>query len=306
VRYLKTSEAAAILNVSPNTLRAWERRFGFPKPQRSQGRHRMFTHGEILALRDALHDGLSISSAVSRAREGLVADGDALLSALAGYERERADAAMEAALALRSLERAVDELLLPTLEEVARRHGLESAAWAFAAGWGSDWLRRARRLTPPPIRPAQILVADATRDELDPDAPAVRALELFAARAGFHVMALSARGVYGLSDVLIAHTPDLIILAGAHLGDDAVARWAYAARAARPTSAIATFRRVERRSGLRATSALPSAPGLALRRVVELLEAESGAGAVAATGAAAAAAAAAARARREQARRASA
>ncbi|MBV9000834.1 MAG: MerR family DNA-binding transcriptional regulator, partial [Solirubrobacterales bacterium] len=35
MRYLKTSEAAALLNVSPNTLRAWERRFGFPKPQRS-------------------------------------------------------------------------------------------------------------------------------------------------------------------------------------------------------------------------------------------------------------------------------
>ena len=30
MRYLKTSEAAALLNVSPNTLRAWERRFGFP------------------------------------------------------------------------------------------------------------------------------------------------------------------------------------------------------------------------------------------------------------------------------------
>ena len=51
MRYLKTSEAAALLNVSPNTLRAWERRFGFPKPQRSPGKHRLFTHGEVAALR---------------------------------------------------------------------------------------------------------------------------------------------------------------------------------------------------------------------------------------------------------------
>ncbi len=53
MRTLKTSEAALLLNVSPNTLRAWERRFGYPKPQRSAGRHRMYTHGEVSAHEDA-------------------------------------------------------------------------------------------------------------------------------------------------------------------------------------------------------------------------------------------------------------
>src|SRR5215208_2284653 len=100
VRTLKTSEAAAVLNVSPNTLRAWERRFGYPKPQRSPGKHRLYTHGEIAALRDALQEGLSISSAVSRAREGLSGDTDALVSVLSSFDRERADAALEATLAL--------------------------------------------------------------------------------------------------------------------------------------------------------------------------------------------------------------
>ena len=118
MRYLKTSEAAALLNVSPNTLRAWERRFGFPKPQRSPGKHRLFTHGEVAALRDALQEGLSISSAISRAREGLAADANSLVGALASYESERADAAIEAALALRSVERSVEEVLLPTLDEI--------------------------------------------------------------------------------------------------------------------------------------------------------------------------------------------
>src|SRR3954465_684051 len=82
MRTLKTSEAAAVLNVSPNTLRAWERRFGYPKPQRSPGRHRLYTHGEGAALRDALQEGLSISSAVSRAREALSADTSILVGAL--------------------------------------------------------------------------------------------------------------------------------------------------------------------------------------------------------------------------------
>src|SRR5438105_12212126 len=133
MRYLKTSEAAALSNVRPHTLRAWERRFGFPKPQRSPGKHRLFTHGEVAALRDALQEGLSISSAVSRAREGLAADSNSLVGALVSYEGERADTAIEAALALRSVERSVQEVLLPTLDEIVRRHTAESAPWAFAA-----------------------------------------------------------------------------------------------------------------------------------------------------------------------------
>src|SRR6185312_16564332 len=44
MRYLKTTEAAALLGVGPSTLRAWERRFDFPKPQRSLGGHRYYTH----------------------------------------------------------------------------------------------------------------------------------------------------------------------------------------------------------------------------------------------------------------------
>src|SRR2546429_770862 len=140
MRYLKTSEAAALLNVSPNTLRAWERRFGFPRPQRSPGKHRLFTHGEVAALRDALQEGLSISSAVSRAREGLAADTNSLVGALVSYERERADSAIEAALALRSVERSVQEALLPTLDEITRRYSVDSADSAFYSHSASEWL----------------------------------------------------------------------------------------------------------------------------------------------------------------------
>jgi DNA-binding transcriptional MerR regulator len=276
VRYLKTSEAAALLNVSPNTLRAWERRFGFPKPRRSPGKHRLFTHGEIAALHDALQEGLSISSAVSRAREGLAADANSLVGALSSFSGERADAAIEAALALRTVERSVDEVLLPTLEEIHRRSGPESAAWAFASHWAADWLRRARRLSPPPVRPLSIVVGDATRDELDPDGPPLRALELFCGRAGIDVLSLSARGISGIGDAVSPRHPGLVIVAGQHLDDDTIARWAYAIRLAVGVVPLALFRRGGDRPTLRAatTRNLPAAPGLASQRILEVLEAE--------------------------------
>jgi len=276
MRYLKTSEAAALLNVSPNTLRAWERRFGFPKPQRSPGKHRLFTHGEVAALKDALQEGLSISSAVSRAREGLAADSNSLVGALVSYERERADGAIEAALALRSVERSVEEVLLPTLEEISRRHGTESAAWAFASHWASDWLRRAQRLAPPPVRPAGIVLGDAAGDELDPATPYIRALELFCVRAGIGVLSLSARGVAGIGDAVAVHRPNMVVLAGGHLSDDTVARWAYAVRLAAGGMPVAVFRRGEQRVRVRTTGAsvLPAGPGEAQRRLLELIETE--------------------------------
>jgi DNA-binding transcriptional MerR regulator len=277
MRYLKTSEAAALLNVSPNTLRAWERRFGFPKPQRSPGRHRLYTHGEVAALRDALQEGLSISSAVSRAREGLAADTNSLVGALVSYERERADAAIEAALALRSVERSVDEVLLPSLDEIARRHTVDSAAWAFAAHWASDWLRRATRLAPAPVRPLSIVIGDASRDELDLDAPYIRALELFCLRAGIKVLTLSARGVAGIGDAVSVHRPNLVVVAGGHLDDDTVARWAYAIRLAVGALPVAVYRRGAQRTRVRGTgnTVLPSAAGEAQERLLDLTEQEA-------------------------------
>jgi DNA-binding transcriptional MerR regulator len=282
MRYLKTSEAAALLNVSPNTLRAWERRFGFPRPQRSPGRHRLYTHGEIAALRDALLDGLSISSAVSRAREGLGADTNALVGALNAFDAARADASIEGALALRSLDRTVQEVLLNSLDEVARRHGTESVQWAFAARWGNSWLRRAQRLVTAETQSMTIVLGDASRDELDPDAAYVRSLELLAMRSGARVLGLSVRGVANMSEALVTHRPDAVVIAGGALSDDAVARWAYAVRLAAGPLPIAVYRRGAQRTRVRTTGTtiLPSTPGEAARQVMELVSRYSAAGSI--------------------------
>ena len=274
MRTLKTSEAAALLNVSPNTLRAWERRFGYPKPQRSAGQHRQYTHWEIAALRDALRQGLSISSAVSRAREALSTDTHTLVGALGGFELDRADAAMESALALRSVERAVEEVLLPSLDELGERFGTDSAPWAFAARWADGWLRRAQRLAPPPVRRLGILVGDATRSELDPDALAVRAFELFCGRSGARVMALPVTGVSGLADVVSSLAPDAVVIAGSHLPDDAVALWAYRVRATAGPLPTALFRSAHASAPVRTTGTrmLPHQPFAAHRQALALID----------------------------------
>ena len=228
MRYLKTTEAAALLNVGPSTLRAWERRFGFPNPQRSPGGHRAYPHGELAALRAGLAEGHSIAAAVARARAALAADTSTLIAALLAYDHERADRAIETTLALRSVERSVDEVLLPGLEKIADRMGVDSAAWAFSARWAADWLRRAKCLAPPSLGRTSIVLVNASRDELDLDAVYIRALKVFCLRAGIKVLNLSARATNGIGDVASVYRPDLIVLAGKHIDETIIARWTYA------------------------------------------------------------------------------
>jgi DNA-binding transcriptional MerR regulator len=274
MRYLKTSEAATLLSVTPATLRSWESRFAFPTPQRSAGNQRMYLYAEVIALRQTLLGCVSTESAIRLARETLVARDSSLIAALGGYDRRRADVAMEMALGSRSLQRCVEGMLLPTLEQIARRRTLDSAAWAFAARWAGDWLRRATRLVAARPRSLSIVLGDASRDELDPDAPHIRALELFSMRAGAKLMSLSVRGIAGLGDALEVRRPDLIVIAGGHIADQAVAAWAQSVRAAVGPTAIALYRRGDQlaRMPTTGTTVLPTRASDAHRCLVELAQ----------------------------------
>jgi hypothetical protein len=273
MRTLKTSEAAAFLNVSPNTLRSWERRFGFPRPRRSPGQHRLYTYGDITALRDALLAGLSISSAISVAREGLRSGVNPLLGSLAGFDSAGADEVMESTLALRSIERSVEDVLLPALEQIGERHGPDSAPMAFAARWAGDWLRRAARLTYAPAQRAGIVIGDASRDEFDADAVWIRSLELVCARSAPAALCLPVRAPGSIAHALNAHAPAAIVIAGRHAGDDDVARWAYAVRSAAGPLPIALYRRRpdSRRIHTSGTRVLSDGPAAAQAELAELI-----------------------------------
>ena len=243
MRTLKMQDAAALLSVSPSTLRNWERRFGYPVPMRSAGGHRHYAHAEIAALRAALEEGLSISSAVGRAREALAGTTpEGLIRALAEQDFVAADAAMEAALALRAVESAVQEVLLHALGDFSRRAPEGGAPWALAGTWASGWLRRALRLCPAPWGPDRVLIGDASR-EPDLDSLHLRALELFAARAGAPVTTVPVTALDGLPDVLRQLPPGVVLIAGGHHDDDTVARWVYAVHRVVGRPPLARYRR---------------------------------------------------------------
>lgn len=268
-RTLKTSEAAALLNVSPNTLRAWERRFGYPVPMRSPGKHRLYSHREVISLREALNDGLAISSAISRSREALRADTGVLGSVLPQFDHRRADSAMEEVVALRSLEDAVEDVLIPSLEELASRYGTESAQWAFANQWAAEWLARAQRLAPKPWTGFSVLTGIASSSGHESSALYINALQLFLRRAGIRTLTLPVRHLGGLGQALAALEPDLVVIAGEGPVDD-VARWAYAMRSVAGPVPVASYHRAGV-GGLQ----LPDPPSSACLEICRVLEGTS-------------------------------
>lgn len=155
---IRTNAAAAMLGVSSNTLRSWERRFAYPTPRRTAGGHRQYDLSEIESLRAALEETHNISSAVAVARERGAGppSSSRLRSALGRYDEVEVDRLLEESLALRSLERTVEEVLLPTLEELSLSGPADHPPlpeYVFAARWATGWLSAARRVAPPATRP---------------------------------------------------------------------------------------------------------------------------------------------------------
>jgi MerR HTH family regulatory protein len=72
VKFLSTVDAARLLDVQPNTLRAWEQRYGFPSPHTSRRGRRRFDVDEIAVLREALDSRREIAAAIAQAKMTLL------------------------------------------------------------------------------------------------------------------------------------------------------------------------------------------------------------------------------------------
>jgi DNA-binding transcriptional MerR regulator len=232
---LRTHAAAAMLGVSPNTLRSWERRFGYPMPQRTAGGHRQFDLAEIEALRQAFEETHNVSSAISIARErgSGPSSPTRLRSALRRFDEVEADRILEESLAVRSVERTVEEVLLPAVDGLgAAADDSPSAELGFALRWATGWLAAAKRVAPGATRPEGVLIFDAS-GSCDIDALHAQALELCLRRAGVRTLLLTAElDASRLAHVLQAIDPRLVVLTGRRAWLDALSRIAYQTRGA--------------------------------------------------------------------------
>jgi DNA-binding transcriptional MerR regulator len=125
---LRIGEFARRVQVSPELLRAWERRYGLLKPIRSEGGFRLYTAEDeerVARMKLALDDGLSAAEAARRAlaevrpMDGLLDDARGrLLAAAHTYDEVAVHAVLDEALAGFALETVLRELILPVLKEV--------------------------------------------------------------------------------------------------------------------------------------------------------------------------------------------
>jgi hypothetical protein len=268
---IRTNAAAAMLGVSPNTLRSWERRFGFPEPKRTAGGHRQFDLAEIEALRAAFEETQNISSAVSVARERGAgpASPARLQSAFGRFDEDGANRLMEESLTVRSVERTVEEVLLPSVEAMAPAHNVQvTPEYGFAWRYATGWLSATQRIAPPASRPEGVLVFDASRA---PDAEALQAqaLELVLRRGGLRTLTLTADSDPSrLAHAITALDPRAVVLTGHGATLDALGRLVFTARrVAGEDVAILDYRGAIPHAGSSTVEALPDTP-LAAREAI--------------------------------------
>ncbi|HTZ05095.1 MAG TPA: B12-binding domain-containing protein [Gaiellaceae bacterium] len=125
---LRIGEFARRVGVSPELLRAWERRYGLLEPVRSEGGFRLYTSedaGRVARMKDALDEGLSAAEAARRALAparpsgGLLDDArDRLLAAVRDYDEAAVHSVLDEALAGLELATVLRELILPALREI--------------------------------------------------------------------------------------------------------------------------------------------------------------------------------------------
>ena len=143
---LRIGEFARRVGVSPELLRAWERRYELLQPIRTDGGFRLYTDEDaerVERMRRALDDGLSAAEAAGRAlaqerptEHGLDDARERLLAAARGYDELAVHTIVDEALAGFTLEAVLRDLVLPVLREIGaewERGALEVGQEHFAS-----------------------------------------------------------------------------------------------------------------------------------------------------------------------------
>ena len=168
---LRIGELSRRTGVSPELLRAWERRYGLLHPVRSEGGLRLYRPGDlerVLRMQQHLADGLAAAEAAvlvaesETASEGLAFDAvrarSDLGSALEAFDESAAQAILDSVISATTLDTMLSEIVIPYLHElgsawergevsVAQEHFatavLRGRLLGLARGWGRGYGPRA-------------------------------------------------------------------------------------------------------------------------------------------------------------------
>jgi DNA-binding transcriptional MerR regulator/methylmalonyl-CoA mutase cobalamin-binding subunit len=215
------------------TFRAWERRYGFPKPRRLPGNQRLYSDRDIAAIRwlkRRTGEGLSISHAVRLLQDRLREDArapraaatagrppsaiaDDLTRALIGFDASAAEMVLGEAFAMYRMEEVCLRVVEPALIELGerRRRGEVSVV---AERFATTYLRRKLFALLNAYETGHgrghVFTACAP-DEWDE--VGVLILSLLLVRRGFRVDYLGpSLAADGLAEALTAQRPDLVIV----------------------------------------------------------------------------------------------
>jgi MerR family transcriptional regulator, light-induced transcriptional regulator len=131
---LRIGELSRRSGVSPELLRAWERRYGLLHPTRSSGGLRLYSNDDldrVRAMQRHLASGLAAAqaavlasqpeNAAEEARRPPADAARALGEALAGFDEPRAQAVLDSLLASSTLDATLSSVVLPYLAELGER-----------------------------------------------------------------------------------------------------------------------------------------------------------------------------------------
>ena len=172
-REMAISEASKLLGIPVPTIRSWERRYGFPSPARTDGKHRRYTLDEIStlrAVRDEITRGHPTREAVAIVRSGAAAAErrseylDRFTESAAVLDPDGVRGALDVATEIVGVERAIIEVALPGMREMGdlwRSGRCDVANEHLATQAVRGWFARLGALTPPPYRPRPLVLACA-------------------------------------------------------------------------------------------------------------------------------------------------
>jgi MerR family transcriptional regulator, light-induced transcriptional regulator len=135
---VRVGELARRVGVAPETLRAWERRYGVLRPSRTAGGYRVYgSEDELRAqrMRELIESGWAAGEAAQAVTADETAsaiaetervppfgaDADHVLDALLGFDCATVQAAFDRVFAERSMDAALREVVLPALHEIGER-----------------------------------------------------------------------------------------------------------------------------------------------------------------------------------------